>query len=202
VEAPKKEALTISRAEAVKKILEEMDLERLRTLKTIVDGNLDAEYVQRAGDLDERTARLMEIEGIIADQYGMKQADWTPKRIAWAIASILAGAGAAWLLQKKLPAMNHAASGVTGGLVFEKLGLRGQKSFIGNAAGGLAGTWCNQNFQIGEIALAAPAFAYTVFSAGEDFMSAWEERKRQQEAAAKKQAAAPKTEAKAEPKAN
>lgn len=189
--------LTMDRAEKLKKILAELDMEKVVQLKGALDAGIDKEFMARAAEIDsmgkegaERLRKILEMEGVIADQFGMKKADWTPKRIAWAIASVLVGAGFAYLCQRKLPALNHAACGVTGGLTFEQLGLRGQKSFLGNAGGGLAGVWLNQNCEMGEVALAAPAFAYTVFTAGEDFMAAWKERKLQQEAEAKK---APKT---------
>lgn len=185
------------RAAAVQKILAEIDMEKVAKLKHALDAGLDEEFMKRAADIDrmgqegaERLKAILEMEGVIADQFGMKKSPWTPKRIAWGIAAVLAGVGAAWLCQKKLPAMNHAACGVTGGLAFEQLGLRGQKAFLGNAGGGLAGVWLNQNCQAAEVALAAPAFAYTVFTAGEDFMAAWKERKAQQEAEAKKKASA------------
>jgi hypothetical protein len=185
------------RTAAVQKILAELDLEKVAKLKNALDSGLDQEFMKRAAEIDrmgaegaERLKAILEMEGVIADQFGMKKSPWTPKRIAWAVAAVLAGVGAAYLCQKKLPAMNHAACGVTGGLAFEQLGLRGQKAFLGNAAGGLGGVWLNQNCQAAEVALAAPAFAYTMFTAGEDFMAAWKERKLQQEAEEKKKAAA------------
>jgi hypothetical protein len=192
VEASKNKDITMDRAERVKKILEQLDGERLKNLQAALDSNMDTEFQKRAEKIDamgkesvERLQKVLEYEGVLQDQYGIKKGEWTPKRIAWAIVSIVGGSALAYLMQKKLPAMNHAASGVTGGLVFENLGLRGQKSFIGNAAGGLAGTWLNQNCQMGEVALAAPAFAFAIFGTGEDIVSAYEQVRAQRAAAEK-----------------
>ena len=119
--------------------------------------------------------------------------DWTVKRYVWATISGIAGTALSLLLQKKVPAINQAACGVSCGMLSEHMGFNRSQSAIAGAAGAITGTWAADNFEPLSIGISAVSYGDFVFAAGEFLHEGWgewqAEQKAKEKAKAKKSAA-------------
>lgn len=124
-------------------------------------------------ELDENEAALKEAKQAAADLKEMVEEKtprvWNWKQMLWAGISGTLGVGVAYLLHKRLPALNQAACSVTGVMAADVLGVRKSHAAIIGAGTGITGVWAHDNFPLLEVTMAGVSYGDAIFSIGEDF---------------------------------